>query len=350
MTFDSMAIPAGLAIPALGGVVPVLPAGAFFASPAAPPAAPVAAATQGTLAGGAPPGGIDLGAMATQYVTQFLATPKPVVPDRTFMRRDANRTWLADFRSRNLEQYKPLYEAAGNSEGTMRLAVDAALSVSDTHDAGMCMGFLNPDYDCPVGSEAFREGLRLGQVHYLKLLPPRENRFRKYGIIALAVGIAMMSHGIGNRYLTPAQRVIVESALPVLGVVGASWVYGVAAMLATRLFGNDLSPSPRLITSGPFAYHRNPYYASMGFGMALSVGSMIALNLFSIAPSFVGAALTAAGLATLFAVQHVKVKRDERVLERQFGDEYRAYKEDTPRYFPSFRKIFARLFGRSRRT
>ncbi len=79
-------------------------------------------------------------------------------------------------------------------------------------------------------------------------------------------------------------------------------------------------PSTALITEGPYRYSRNPMY--------------LALSLL-----YAGIAITADGpwtlalLAPLLIVMHYGVIiREERYLERKFGDDYRRYKSSTRRW------------------
>jgi protein-S-isoprenylcysteine O-methyltransferase Ste14 len=83
---------------------------------------------------------------------------------------------------------------------------------------------------------------------------------------------------------------------------------------------NPLQPSLALAEEGIFAHLRNPMYTGMGFGL---FGVIIA---FGLEWTFV---LTIVGLCVLhFGV----VLREERYLERKFGEAYRHYKQRVPRY------------------
>ena len=76
----------------------------------------------------------------------------------------------------------------------------------------------------------------------------------------------------------------------------------------------------RLITSDIYRFSRNPQYT----GYAL----------FPIGYAMVGHNLVAyAGVALFVVLMHLTVLVEEEHLERTFGDEYRRYKEKTPRYF-----------------
>jgi protein-S-isoprenylcysteine O-methyltransferase Ste14 len=83
---------------------------------------------------------------------------------------------------------------------------------------------------------------------------------------------------------------------------------------------NPYKPSSALVTTGIFAYVRNPMYV----GIALLVAGIgVAL-----ASDWTLVMLVGAALLIHFGV----VKREERYLEAKFGDAYRRYIDDVPRY------------------
>lgn len=108
---------------------------------------------------------------------------------------------------------------------------------------------------------------------------------------------------------------------PILFVVGLA--LAIAGDRAFKRIGtnvNPLQPSLVLANQGVFAHIRNPMYTGMGFAL---LGVVLA---FAAEWMFV---LTIVGLCVLhFGV----VRREERYLERRFGDDYRRYKESVPRY------------------
>lgn len=81
------------------------------------------------------------------------------------------------------------------------------------------------------------------------------------------------------------------------------------------------TPPERLVTSGPYAYTRNPMYIGHLIflsGMALTFRSWLALAL---------AVMTAIFL-------HARILRDERRLSQQFGDRFDAYYRNVKRWMP----------------
>jgi protein-S-isoprenylcysteine O-methyltransferase Ste14 len=82
------------------------------------------------------------------------------------------------------------------------------------------------------------------------------------------------------------------------------------------------NPPERLVTTGPFAWSRNPMYLGHLIflaGLALSLHSLFA---------------AAMGAATAVAF-HSRVRRDERRLAEQFGQPYRDYAARVKRWIPA---------------
>jgi protein-S-isoprenylcysteine O-methyltransferase Ste14 len=102
--------------------------------------------------------------------------------------------------------------------------------------------------------------------------------------------------------------------LIVLGVSLSAW--------SVLEAGNSKIESPdRLLTGGPYSLSRNPMYMAWTF-MYLGIG-LIANSPWIIAL-----------LPIVIAFTHfLDVRREERFLEMQFGDEYLQYKAQVRRYF-----------------
>ncbi|MGQ0552938.1 MAG: methyltransferase family protein [Planctomycetota bacterium] len=77
-----------------------------------------------------------------------------------------------------------------------------------------------------------------------------------------------------------------------------------------------------LVTSGPFAWVRNPLYLANALGLA---GACLALG-----PAWLASLAALTCLAWYAAV----VAWEERVLQRLYGDEFRAYCAAVPRFLP----------------
>jgi protein-S-isoprenylcysteine O-methyltransferase Ste14 len=79
-------------------------------------------------------------------------------------------------------------------------------------------------------------------------------------------------------------------------------------------------PVPRLTTEGPFRYTRNPGYLSLTMlylGIAVLRNALWAILLLPL---------------VLIVIQREVIGREERYLERTFGEEYLAYKARVPRW------------------
>jgi protein-S-isoprenylcysteine O-methyltransferase Ste14 len=115
-------------------------------------------------------------------------------------------------------------------------------------------------------------------------------------------------------------------------VLGAmAFVGGIGMVIgANRIFqriGTNVRPSQptlALATKGIFTWTRNPMYvggslALLGIGIGFALDWVILLLMVS-----------------LPLVHYGIILREERYLERKFGDEYRRYKTDVPRYWWRF--------------
>ncbi len=79
-------------------------------------------------------------------------------------------------------------------------------------------------------------------------------------------------------------------------------------------------PVPRLATDGPFRYTRNPGYLSL---------TMLYAGIASLANALWAVLLLP---ATLLVIQREVIGREERYLERKFGEEYLRYKAQVRRW------------------
>ena len=112
-------------------------------------------------------------------------------------------------------------------------------------------------------------------------------------------------------------------ALGWIGVAVTILLY-VTTMLALNRAGTTVLPtraSTHLVTSGPFAFSRNPIYLA-------NVVLIVAIGLVSGSAWFLGAAL-AVGSATAW----LAIRPEERHLEARFGKKYRDYKSRVGRWF-----------------
>jgi protein-S-isoprenylcysteine O-methyltransferase Ste14 len=142
--------------------------------------------------------------------------------------------------------------------------------------------------------------------------------------------------------LVPLAGVVLGDAfLPAAWTIpGAWWAFGLPFLAAGtalvlhsgwlfRRLGqgtpNPWDPPRRLVTSGAYRYVRNPIVE----GYLLN---LVGLGLFF---ASLGILVAAAGV---WAFAHfVVLPREETTLERRFGEAYRRYREETPRWIPRLR-------------
>ena len=79
-------------------------------------------------------------------------------------------------------------------------------------------------------------------------------------------------------------------------------------------------PTNKVMSHGPYAYSRNPIYVGFCF---IAIGIGLAQNSLWLTLSFLPAA---------FIVFHTAIVREEKYLEKKFGEEYRRYKEKVRRW------------------
>ncbi|NIS81592.1 MAG: hypothetical protein GTO14_15625 [Anaerolineales bacterium] len=93
---------------------------------------------------------------------------------------------------------------------------------------------------------------------------------------------------------------------------------------ASSGFGVKLYADHRLVEHGPYAYVRHPMYLAV---ILSGLGGMLIYRTWSM---------------TLFAVGMfglvVRAKREEQILEKEFGSDWSAYKKRVPGWFPRFKK------------
>jgi protein-S-isoprenylcysteine O-methyltransferase Ste14 len=134
--------------------------------------------------------------------------------------------------------------------------------------------------------------------------------------VALAAGLAL---GTAEIVRKRSCDVIAGSAAALLGAT-----LGLATIVALKRAGTHLRPdrpTTALVTTGPFRYTRNPAYVGatlVYIGAGLAARSVPALTFLPIA---------------LVVLERGVVEREERYLERRFGDTYRQYKATVPRWF-----------------
>lgn len=97
-------------------------------------------------------------------------------------------------------------------------------------------------------------------------------------------------------------------------------VWGRRSLVTANTAVDPSRSTSTIVTSGPFHFSRNPLYLGL---------TAIYLDLTAVANSWWGAIL----LAPLLILMHFGVvRREERYLDRKFGESYRRYRSTVPRY------------------
>ncbi len=120
---------------------------------------------------------------------------------------------------------------------------------------------------------------------------------------------------------------------PVRAVRGAPFVAGGFALWVwtVRLFARigrgtlaPWDPTERLVVEGPYAHVRNPMITGV---LAVLLGEALIF----------GSTAIAIWAAAFAVINHVFfLAYEEPAVERRFGDEYRRYKENVPRWIPRY--------------
>ena len=140
--------------------------------------------------------------------------------------------------------------------------------------------------------------------------------------LALYLGVPLAGLTIDRGLGLPAFPVALRLAgfvFLLTGLAGLAWCFSLFA--GARGTPNPRLPPSRLVTSGPYAWTRNPIAGShflAVLGIALVIGSPGAVFI----------------VFLLGIPANLIVRFEERSLERRFGAEYRAYCESVPRWIP----------------
>lgn len=146
------------------------------------------------------------------------------------------------------------------------------------------------------------------------------------GVIApppLIVGGFLLVGGVVHWFVplgvtvSPASRIagmaLVALALPLAAVA-------IHAMIRAKTHFDPYKPSTSLLTGGIYGFSRNPMYVAL---LTLAAGIALLCN-----SAWMLMGLIPAALVLRFGV----VAREERYLERRFGDEYRRYRARVRRW------------------
>ena len=137
-------------------------------------------------------------------------------------------------------------------------------------------------------------------------------------VLVLAVGLAL--HFVFPVNYMPLGWVQLAVGLPVAAIAGglAIWAYRTMSSAATTF--SVYESTTKIVDEGPYRFSRNPAYLALTIlytGIALAVN---ALWILALAP------------VTVAIISLIVIKREERYLERKFGDEYLRYKARVRRW------------------
>ena len=148
----------------------------------------------------------------------------------------------------------------------------------------------------------------------------------KAGVVAppplIYLGILVVGLLLNRRFpIGSLPRAIARGAgWPLLGGGVLLLVWFERAMRQADTPASPYKPVERIAKEGPFRYSRNPGYLSMAMiyaGIASLANALWALLLLPVA---------------LLAIQRGVIEREERYLERKFGEEYLSYKAQVRRW------------------
>jgi protein-S-isoprenylcysteine O-methyltransferase Ste14 len=128
------------------------------------------------------------------------------------------------------------------------------------------------------------------------------------------------------KFLPKTLALILSLPILSLGLFMMGWsVYNFLKVKGTPV---PFNPPPKLVTTGPYAYTRNPMLTGIFvllFGLSVFFGSISLVILFT--PLFI--------FINAWEVRAI----EEPELEKRFGEEYIEYKKKTPMFFPGLNKI-----------
>ncbi|MDC7785555.1 isoprenylcysteine carboxylmethyltransferase family protein [Rhodoplanes sp. TEM] len=136
--------------------------------------------------------------------------------------------------------------------------------------------------------------------------------------LAIAAGLEQAWPSGGAALLGLGPRLVAAAVLAAAGLVLA--VAGERRFLRAGTDPLPWRPATALVTDGIYRYVRNPMYVGLGLlmlGLAVGFGSLWLLGLM---------------LPTGLVLHYGVVLREERYLERKFGDRYRDFRARVPRY------------------
>ena len=139
-------------------------------------------------------------------------------------------------------------------------------------------------------------------------------------LFAIGFGLAMLLHWLHPLAIGPHSIRMEWAGTILIDISGLLALWATVYMVKARTRINPLRPTTALVIAGPYRFSRNPMSVSL---VVLFVG--LALRLDTLWPLLL--------LLPLLIVYHYGVvQREERYLERKFGDTYRNYRSAVRRW------------------
>jgi protein-S-isoprenylcysteine O-methyltransferase Ste14 len=139
-------------------------------------------------------------------------------------------------------------------------------------------------------------------------------------LFAIAFGLAMLLHWIHPLAIALRSLRMEWTGTILINISGLLALWATVYMIRARTRINPLRPTTALVIAGPYRFSRNPMSVSL---VILFVG--LALRLDTLWPLLL--------LLPLLIVYHYGVvQREEKYLERKFGDTYRNYRSAVRRW------------------
>ena len=134
--------------------------------------------------------------------------------------------------------------------------------------------------------------------------------------------------GLTNIFPNPLNIIF---SLPIFSLALFLIGWSVQNFLSVKGTPVPFNPPPQLVTTGPYAYTRNPMLTgvfSLLFGFGVFFGSVSLLIVFT--PLFI--------FINFWELKSI----EEPELEKRLGEEYIEYRKNTPMFFPNLRIIFGK--------
>ncbi|MFZ5876087.1 MAG: methyltransferase family protein [Nitrospirota bacterium] len=139
-------------------------------------------------------------------------------------------------------------------------------------------------------------------------------------VYAVAFGVAVILHAlVPLRVGAWPMRLVGGTLLIAAGILLARGAFRAMGLAGTS--ANPYASTTALVTQGPFRWTRNPLYLAQTFlyvGMAMALNTLWPLVWLP---------------AVLLVMRYGVIEREERRLERQFGEVYQAYAAMVRRWF-----------------